>query len=127
MRELLETLEPTYPAAQYRRLYVGVDNYRMHKAQAVTAWLANHPRIVVLFVPTYGPRANPIARAFGDVHDKGTRNHTRKRLRDVLKEVQRPLQEHGSWHYKLSQLYYEPDVTAVVETMTAERLLPAAA
>ena len=99
----------------------------MHKAKAVIAWLANHPRIVLLFLPTNCPRANPIERAFGDVHDKCTRNHTRKRLRDVLKDVQRHLQENGPWHYKLSQLYYEPDVTAVGETMTAERLLPAAA
>jgi transposase len=106
---------------------VVVDNDKIHKAKAVTEWLAKHPRIVLLFLPTSCPRANPIERAFGDVHAKCTRNHTRKRLRDVLKDVQRHLQEHGPWRYKLSQLYYEPDVTAVVETMTAERLLPAAA
>jgi transposase len=120
-------LEQTYPAAQYRRLYVVVDNYKIHKAKAVTEWLAKHPRMVLLFLPTYGPRAKPIERAFGDVHDKCTRNHTRKRLRDVLKDVQRHLQENGPWRYTLSQLYYAPEVTAGVETMTAERLLPAAA
>jgi len=126
-RELLDTVEKTYPAAQYRQLYVVVDNDKIHKAKAVMEWLAKQPRIVLVFLPTYCPRANPIERAFGDVHDQCTRNHTRKRLRDVLKDVQRHLQENGPWRYKLSQLYYEPDVTAVVETMTAERLLPVAA
>ena len=126
-RELLDTIEVTYPAPQDRRLYVVVDNYKIHKAKAVMEWLAKHPRMVLVFLPTYCPRAHPIERAFGDVHDKCTRNHTRKRLRDLLTDVQRHLQENGPWHYKLAQLYYESDGTAVVETMTAERLLPAAA
>ena len=126
-RELLDTSERTYPAAPYRRLYGVVDNDKIHKAKAVLEWLDKHPRIVLVFLPTYGPRANPIERACGDVHDKCTRNHMRKRLRDVLKDVQRHLQENGPWRSKLSQLYYEPDVTAVVETMTAERLLSVAA
>ena len=65
-------------------------------------------------------------RAFGDVHDRCTSHHTRKRLQDLLKDGQRQLQEHGQWRYKLSQLYDALDVTAVVETMTAERLRPAA-
>jgi transposase len=126
-RELLDTIERTSPDAPYRRLSGVVDQDKMHQAKAVLEWLAKHPRIVLVFLPTYCPRANSIERALGDVHDTGTRNHTRKRLRDVLKDVQRPLQENGPWRYKLSQLSDEPDVTAVVETMTAERLLPVAA
>jgi len=35
----------------------------------------------------YCPRANPIERAFGDTHDKVTRNHKRKRLRDLVADV----------------------------------------
>jgi hypothetical protein len=59
-------------------------------------------------------------RACGDVHDKCTRNHTRKRLRDLVKDVERHIQEHGPWQYKLSQLYQAPDVTAAVEQRAAE-------
>ena len=66
-------------------------------------------------------------RALGDVHDKCTRNHTRKRLREVLKDVQRHLRENGPWRYTLSKLYDEPDAPAAVETMTAEGRLQAAA
>jgi transposase len=50
-----------------------VDNYCIHKAKAVEQWLAHHPRFTLLWLPTYCPRANPIERVFGDVHDKGTR------------------------------------------------------
>jgi transposase len=46
------------------------------KAKAVELWLADHPRFTLLFLPTYCPRANPIERAFGDVHDLYTCNHT---------------------------------------------------
>jgi transposase len=60
-------------------------------------WLASHPRFVLLWLPTYCPRANPIERAFGDVHDKCTRNHTRKRLRDLVQDVERHVQENGPW------------------------------
>jgi len=92
----------------------------MHKATAVTPWLARHPRFEVLWVPTDCPRANPIERAFGDVHDKWTRHHQRKRRRALGKDVERPIQENGPWQYKLSQLYQAPDVTAAVEPRAAE-------
>jgi putative transposase len=78
-RDLLHTLEIAYPTAQYQRSYVVVDNDKIHQAKAVEEWLAKHPRIRLRFLPTYGPRANPSERAFGDVHDLCTRNHTRKR------------------------------------------------
>jgi transposase len=75
---------------------------------------------VLLWLPTYCPRANPIERAFGDIHDKCTRNHKRKRLRDVVRDVVWHLQENGPWLYKLSHLYDECEVTAMVERIAAE-------
>jgi transposase len=97
---------------------VVVDNYKIHTAKAVGQWLAAHPRFTLLFLPTYCPRANPIERAFGDVHDTCTRNHQRKRLPDLVADVEEHLQVNGPWPYKLSQLYYEPAVTAAVEKIT---------
>jgi transposase len=119
-RELLQTLDDTYPASQFQRVYVVVDNYQIHKAKAVHQWLANHPRVTLLFLPTYCPRANPIERAFGDVHDLCTRNHTRKRLPDLVADVEDHLHVNGPWRYTLSDLYYEPAVTAAVEQLAAE-------
>ena len=66
-------------------------------------------------------------RAFGDVHDKCTRNHTRKRLRDLVQDVERHVQENGPWQYKLSRLYEAPEVTAAVERIAAKQQLKTAA
>jgi putative transposase len=119
-RDLLTLLDRAYPERQVRRISVVVDNYKIHKAKAVEQWLATHPRFALLWLPTYCPRANPIERAFGDVHDKCTRNHKRKRLRDVIGDVERHLHTNGPWWYKLSRLYQEPEVTAAVERIAAE-------
>jgi hypothetical protein len=120
-RELLTLLDATSPARQLSRLYVVADNYGIHKAKAVAQWLASHPRFTVLWLPTYCPQANPIERAFGDVHDKCTRNHKRKRLRDLVQDVKQHVQENGPWQYKLSQLYDAPEVTAAVESLAAAK------
>jgi transposase len=126
-RELLALLEARYPAPQYRRLYVVVDNCNIHKAKAVGQWLANHPRIQLLFLPPYCPRANPIERAFGDVHDKCTRNHTRTHLEELVGDVQQHCQNNGPWCYQLSHLYYEPEVTTAMAALAAEEVCQVAA
>jgi hypothetical protein len=123
---VLQTLEAADPAAHYQRIDVVVDHYQIHQAKAVHAWLAKHPRIRRLFLPTYCPRANPIARAFGDVHDRCTRHHTRKRLQDLGADVVAPLDVNGPWRYTLSDIYNDPAVTAAVERMSMENTLAAA-
>jgi transposase len=82
--------------------------------------VASHPRFEFLWFPTYCPRANPIERVFGDAHDKCTRNHTRKRLRDLVQDVERHRAENGPWQYRLSQLYNALEITAAVEPIAAE-------
>jgi putative transposase len=116
-RDLLDRLELCYPAPRYHRIWVVVDNYKIHKAKAVQRWLATHPRFELLWLPTYCPRANPIERIFGDVHDKITRNHKRKRLRDLVADVGHFLDRHGPWPYQLSAIYQEPQVTATLKQL----------
>jgi len=126
-RELLTLLDRTYPASRVSRIAVVVDNYCIHKAKAVEQWLAHHPRFVLLWLPTYCPRANPIERAFGDVHDKCTRNHQRTRLCELVRDVTWHLRQHGPWRYKLSRIYEEPEVTEAVERLAAaQQVQPAA-
>lgn len=117
--DLLQTLDRTYPARTYSRLSVVVDNAKIHQAVAVQKWLAAHPRFELLYLPTYCPQANPIERAFGDVHDKCTRNHTRKRMWHLVQDVKQHLQVNGPWRYVLSALYYTPEVTAAVQALRA--------
>ena len=117
--DLLATLDRVYPAAEFTHLYVVADNAKIHKAVEVEKWLAVHPRLELLFLPTYCPKANPIERAFGDVHDKCTRNHTRKRIWALVGDVEHHLRSNGPWPYALSEIYYTLEVTAAVEALRA--------
>jgi hypothetical protein len=119
-RELRTLLDTTSPASSVTRISVVADNYCIQKAKAVEQWIASHPRFALLWFPTSCPRANPIERVFGEVHDKCTRNHQRKRLRDLVQDVERHMEENGPWPYRLSQLYDAPEVTAAVEHIAAE-------
>jgi transposase len=123
---LLDEIDRASPAVKFKQVYVIVDNYKIHKAQAVLTWLAKHPRFELIYLPSYCPKANPIERAFGDVHDKCTRNHKRKRLRDLVADVVRHLQVNGPWRYRLSKIYYEPEVTRAVAELKAAAQLQAA-
>ena len=119
-RDLLTLLEDRDPTERYARLSVVVDHDNIHTAKAVKQGWDAHPRVRLLFLPTYCPRANPIERAFGDVHDCCTRNHQRTRLPDLVAEVEDHLSLNGPWQYRRSDLYFAPAVTAAVENMTAE-------
>lgn len=123
--DLLETLDRTHPAPLFTHLTVVADNAKIHQAAKVQQWLAAHPRFAVLYLPTYCPRANPIERAFGDVHDKCTRNHTRKRIWHLVQDVKHHLQRNGPWRYALSEIYYTPEVTAAVATLQPALSTPA--
>jgi hypothetical protein len=55
------------------------------------------------------------------VHDLCTRNHARKRLRDLVADVVEHLHVNSPWRYKLSDIYDDPAVTAAVERMVMEQ------
>jgi transposase len=116
-RALLASVEMAYPARRYDRIYVVVDNYKIHKARAVEQWLATHRRVELVFLPTYCPKANPIERLFGDTHDKVTRNHTRKQIWRLVEDVKRHLAENGPWRYRLSEIYFTAEVTAAMRRL----------
>ena len=115
----LDLLERAYPARRFDQIYVVADNGKIHKAGAVQRWLRQHPRFVLLFLPTYCPRANPIERCFGDLHDKVTRNHRRKRMRDLVADVKQHLSQNGPWRYQLSELYQADEVTQALKQLSA--------
>ncbi|MBA3442635.1 MAG: IS630 family transposase [Pyrinomonadaceae bacterium] len=123
---LLEAIDRACPMTKFTKIYVVVDNYKIHKARAVVEWLTKHPRFELVWLPSYCPRANPIERAFLDVHDKCTRNHKRKRLRDLVGDVVWHLRVNGPWRYRLSEIYYTPEVDKAVTELKAVANLKAA-
>ena len=126
-RALWDWLERRSPKGRFDKVSVGVDTYGLHTAKAGERGLAAHPRFELRFLPTYCPKANPIARAFGDVHDKCTRNPQRKRIEELGGDVEQHLSTNGPWPYKLSHLYYTPEVTTAVERIAKEQQFPQAA
>ena len=125
-RQLLELLEKSCKP-KTRRIFLVLDNYKIHKAKAVERWLEQHPRFHVLWLPSYCPQANPIERAFGDVHDKCTRNHTRKWLRWLIWDVKQHFVKNGPWKYKVPDIYYEPEVEAELAKLCNNNQLQLAA
>lgn len=97
--DLLKLIDRRCPAQKITRIYIVCANYRIHTAKAVEAWLAFHPRFEMMCLPAYCAQANPIERAFGDVHDKCTRNHKRTQLSDVVSDVIWHLKVNASWRY----------------------------
>lgn len=124
--DLLKLSDRRCPAAKFTRLYVVCDNYRIHTAKAVVEWLAAHPRFEVVSLPSYCPQANPIERAFGDVHDKCTRNHQRTQITDLVSDGLWQLKANAPWRYKLSRIYYTPEVDQAVAELATIRKLEAA-
>lgn len=103
-----------------------VANFGIHKAKAVTQWLALPARIELVFLPTYCPKANPIERGYWEVHDNCARNHGRKQIGQLVGEVEQHLEVNGPWPYKLSAIYYTAEVTAAVKELEKQQLLKAA-
>jgi transposase len=122
--DLLCALDGQFPAAT--KIYLIADNYRIDKAKAVEEWLANHPRFEIVWLPSYCRKANPIERAFGDCHDKCTRNHKRTQIMDLVGDVVWHLKMNGPWRYKLSSIYYEPEVDAALAELNNAQQLKAA-
>ncbi len=122
--DLLRALDRKFPAAS--KIYLIADNYRIHKAKAVEEWLSQHPRFEIIWLPSYCPKANPIERAFGDVHDKCTRNHKRTRIADLVGDVEWHLKRNGPWQYQLSSVYYTPEVDAAFAEFIEAKNLKAA-
>jgi transposase len=113
---LLRVLDRVYSGAGFRRVYVVADNYSIHTAGDVRRWLAGHPRLVLLWLPRYCPKANPIERIFGALHDQITRNHRHRTLPPLLAEVQRYLRRRAH-HGQLPSIYREPAVKSALRQL----------
>lgn len=71
-----------------RRIHLILDNYVIHKSQAVEAFLQTiGQKIRLHFLPPYCPEENRIERLWRDVHDNVTRNHRCRTLQDLLDQV----------------------------------------
>ena len=64
----LEQLLLAYPT---QALLIVLDNASIHKARAVEAWLGEHPRVQLLYLPAYsGHRHNPVEKVWWRLKDQ---------------------------------------------------------
>ena len=86
--KLLEKLQRKYPTA--KRIYVILDNYRIHSSKIVNTALDHHLKKINLeFLPPYCPNENRIERIWKDLHDQVTRNHRHPDLKELMKDVRK--------------------------------------
>jgi transposase len=94
--DLLGLLAAQYPRA--RCIHLIVDNYGVHKSDAVRRLLDRlQDRVVLHFLPPYCPDANRIERVWQDLHANVTRNHRCKTMNRLLANARRYLQAYR-WH-----------------------------
>jgi len=86
---LSQVLEPSEGDSR-RKVYVVIDNYRIHFAKPVLALLAAHSdQIELVTLPTYSPQLNPVERFWKHLRRKVTHNaffQTINRLLDAVTE-----------------------------------------
>ena len=101
--KLLEKLKRKY--ADAKRIYVILDNYRVHSSKIVNAALDHHlSNITLEFLPPYCPNENRIERLWKDLHDQVTRNHRHSTLEDLMKDVKQFATRYNRRRRKQSQL-----------------------
>ncbi len=101
--KLLEKLKRKY--ADAKRIYVILDNYRIHSSKIVNAALAHHLNNITLkFLPPYCPNENRIERVWKDLHDQVTRNHRHPVLDKLMKDVRSFVKRYNRRRKKQYQL-----------------------
>jgi len=101
--------------AVFTQVEVSRETVRLELIAASYVW--KRANFELVWLPSYCPKANPIERVFGDVHDKCTRNHARRRLRTLVRDVEEHLAENGPWKYRLSEIYHTPEVDLEVDVL----------
>jgi putative transposase len=87
-RSVLSQLAPTDAPKPARKIYVVVDNYRIHFAKPVQAFLAEHQdEIELVCLPTYSPKLNPVERFWKQLRRQVTHNHFFQTMERLMNAV----------------------------------------
>lgn len=69
----LEHLLASYPSGQ---IVLVVDNARYHTSRVVVQWLKEHPRVLLLYLPTRRPQLNPVEKIWAALKDQVSANRS---------------------------------------------------
>ncbi len=87
----LADLLPAYPGGT---IYIILDNCSIHRSKATLAWVAAHPRVQLVFLPTYaGHDYNPTEKVWWYLKSKVAANRCYKALVDLDEAIKRHFRE----------------------------------
>jgi len=91
--KFLRHLDREFPGD--RDLHLMVDNYGTHTHQNVNAWLAQHPRFHLHFIPTSSSWLNLVERWFRELTDKAIRRGVFHSVPDLITAIEAFLAAHN--------------------------------
>jgi transposase len=78
-----------------KKVHLIVDNYGTHTHPAVRAWLAEHPRFTLQFVPTSSSWLNLVERWFRELTDKRIRRGSFTGVADLIAAIENYIAHHN--------------------------------
>jgi len=104
--KLIEFLDALLKDAD-KKIFLILDNLRVHHSKPVKAWLTEHKqRIEMFYLPSYSPELNPDERLNADLkHALGSRVQTR--TQDKLKEATKAHMNRLDQHPERVRLYFD--------------------
>lgn len=114
--KFMRKLDREFPAEL--TLHIVMDNYGTHKAPAVKAWLAKHPRFVCHFIPTSSSWVNLVERWFRELTDKAIRRGVFVSVPDLEKAIAEYL---ASWNDSPRPFIWTASVGAIMEKLARAR------
>ena len=78
-----------------KQVHLIADNYSTHKAPAVKAWLAKHPRFHMHFTPTSASWLNMVERFFRDLTSKRLRRGVFYSVPDLIAAIEEYIEHHN--------------------------------
>jgi len=114
--KFMRRLDREFPTEQI--LHVVMDNYGTHKAPAVKAWLAKHPRFACHFIPTSSSWLNMVERWFRELTDKAIRRGVFVSVPDLEKSIVDYL---AAWNENPRPFIWTTTVGEIVEKLARAR------
>lgn len=94
-----------------RKVFLILDNLKVHKAPEITDWLAQHrDKIEVFYLPPYSPELNPDELLNADLKQVISKQAPKRRKGELRKAVIGHLRKLGKLPGRIRQFFYAPHV-----------------
>ncbi len=102
--EHLRHVGRAYPAGEYKRVVLTIDNAPWHRGAAVSEALGDNPQLELYRLPSYSPKLNVIERFWKALRRRATHNRLFDTIRDLKESVRNSLRYFQTVRGKLLSL-----------------------